>query len=153
MELYATYFINAIPILMISAGTVTATYYPITPKQLRNWIPTGWHRMYFTNETNIISTAGHSIYHTTQYVWAKSQSLTQYIDLKQEAVFLKEQWSYLCNPVVTSCFNTLRPRQDGRHFAYDTFKCIFLNENVWIPIEILLKYVPKGRIDNIPALV
>ena len=31
-------------------------------------------------------------------------------------------------------FNTLRPRQKGRHFADDILKCIFLNENVWIPI-------------------
>ena len=29
----------------------------------------------------------------------------------------------------------------------------FLNENVWIPIEISLKFVPKGPMDNIPALV
>ena len=28
---------------------------------------------------------------------------------------------------------TLRPRQIGRHFADDVFRCIFLNENVWIP--------------------
>ena len=49
--------------------------------------------------------------------------------------------------------NTLRPRQNGRHFADDILKCIFLNENVWIPIEISLKFVPKGLIDNIPALV
>ena len=28
------------------------------------------------------------------------------------------------------CINTLRPRQDGRHFPDDIFKCIFLNENV-----------------------
>ena len=28
-----------------------------------------------------------------------------------------------------------------------------LNENVWISIEISLKFVPKGPIDNIPALV
>ena len=27
-------------------------------------------------------------------------------------------------------FNTLRPRQNGRHFADDILKCIFLNENV-----------------------
>ena len=27
-------------------------------------------------------------------------------------------------------FNTLRPRQNGRHFPGDIFKCIFLNENV-----------------------
>ena len=26
--------------------------------------------------------------------------------------------------------NTLRPRQNGRHFADDIFKSIFLNENV-----------------------
>ena len=50
------------------------------------------------------------------------------------------------------CFNTLRPRQNGRHFADDMFKCIFLNENIWIPIEISLKFVPKGSINNNPAL-
>ena len=49
--------------------------------------------------------------------------------------------------------NTLRPRQNGRHFADDIFKCIFLNENVWMPVKISLKYVPKGPINNIPALV
>ena len=47
---------------------------------------------------------------------------------------------------------TLRPRQNGRHFA-DIFKWIFLNKNVWIPIKISLKFVPQGPIDNIPALV
>ena len=30
---------------------------------------------------------------------------------------------------------------------------IFLNENVWIPIKLSLKCVPKGPINNIPALV
>ena len=50
-------------------------------------------------------------------------------------------------------FNTLRPRQNGRHVADDIFKCIFLNENVWIPIKISLKFVPKDLINNIPALV
>ena len=50
-------------------------------------------------------------------------------------------------------FNTLRPRQNGRHFADDIFKYIFLNENLWIPIKISLKFVPKGRMNNIPALV
>ena len=49
--------------------------------------------------------------------------------------------------------NTLRPRQNGRHFADDIFKCIFLNENVWIPLKISLKFVPKGPINNIPAVV
>ena len=49
--------------------------------------------------------------------------------------------------------NTLRPRQNGRHFPDDIFKSIFLNENVWISIEISLKFVPRGEINNIPALV
>ena len=51
------------------------------------------------------------------------------------------------------CINTLRPRQNGRHFADDIFRYIFLNETVWIPIEISLKFVPNGPIHNIPALV
>ena len=34
----------------------------------------------------------------------------------------------------------------------DIFKCIFLNENVRISIKISLKFVPKGPINNIPAL-
>ena len=49
--------------------------------------------------------------------------------------------------------NTLRPRQNGRHFADDTFKRIFLNENVRISIKISLKFVPKDPINNNPALV
>ena len=52
-----------------------------------------------------------------------------------------------------SPLNTLRPRQHGRHFADNTFKRIFLNENVGISITISLKFVHKGPINNIPALV
>ena len=54
---------------------------------------------------------------------------------------------------VSSKVNTLRPRQNGRHFADDTFKRIFGNKNVRIFIEISLKFVPKGPINNIPTLV
>ena len=49
--------------------------------------------------------------------------------------------------------NSLRPRPNRRHFADDIFKCIFLKENVGIPTKISLKFVPKGPINNIPALV
>ena len=49
--------------------------------------------------------------------------------------------------------NTLRPRQNRRHFADDIFKCIFLNENAWITIEISLKFVAKVQLNNIPALI
>ena len=50
-------------------------------------------------------------------------------------------------------FNTLRPRHNGRLFVDDTFKRIFLNENIRISIKISLKFLPKGLINNIPALV
>ena len=49
--------------------------------------------------------------------------------------------------------NTLRLRQNGRHFADGIFKCIFLNENARISLTISQKFVPKVRINNIPALV
>ena len=41
--------------------------------------------------------------------------------------------------------NTLRPRQDGCHFADDIFKRIFLNENVWISINIHWSYLPGSN--------
>ena len=53
----------------------------------------------------------------------------------------------------TNIFNTLRPRQNGPRFADDTFKRIFLNENVRISSKISLKFVSKGPINNNPALV
>ena len=49
--------------------------------------------------------------------------------------------------------NSLRPRQNGRNFADDTFKQFFQNENVSILIKISLKFVPKAPINNIPSLV
>ena len=52
-----------------------------------------------------------------------------------------------------SHLNTLRPRQNGRHFADDIFKCIFLNQNARISLEISRKFVPKVRINNIPGLI
>ena len=45
--------------------------------------------------------------------------------------------------------NILMPRQNDRQFADDVFKCIFLNENVLVPIS--LKFVLRGPIDNTPV--
>ena len=45
------------------------------------------------------------------------------------------------------------PRQNGRLFADDTFERIFLNENIRSLTKNSLKFVPKGLINNIPALV
>ena len=50
-------------------------------------------------------------------------------------------------------FNTLRLRQNGCYFAYNIFKCIFLNASVWISLKISLKFVHKVPMNNIPASV
>ena len=63
---------------------------------------------------------------------------------------------FLCHDIIMYSgdeLNTMRPRQNGRHFSDDTFKRIFLNKNVSISIKISLKFVPKGPINNIPAMV
>ena len=55
--------------------------------------------------------------------------------------------------MLANIFNTLRPQQNGHHFAHDIMKGISLNENVRIWIIISLNFVHKGPIDNFPALV
>ena len=57
--------------------------------------------------------------------------------LSAEIRYYKKQWG-------GGALNTLRPRQNGRHFPDDIFKWIFLNQNVWISINILLKFLPRG---------
>ena len=53
-----------------------------------------------------------------------------------------------------SCnLNSSPPGQNGRHFADDMFKCIFLNENFWISNKISLKYVPWDLMNTMWALV
>ena len=49
--------------------------------------------------------------------------------------------------------NASRPRQNSRYIAYNRFKRIFFNGIACISIKILLKFLPKGPISNILALV
>ena len=74
------------------------------------------------------------------------------LDYEPMGITTTEQIPHL-SKMAPYCLNTLRPAQNGRHFADDIFKCIFLNENVWTRIKISLKFVPKGPINNIRALV
>ena len=66
---------------------------------------------------------------------------------------MNKQLRSRCTGVSWDSLNTLRPRQNGRHFPDDIFKCIFLNDDVLISITISLKFVPNGPINKIPALV
>ena len=65
--------------------------------------------------------------------------------------YLIQPWyEVLIGPLSIQCEETrnivsdgkLRPRPNGHHF--DTFKCIFLNENIVIFIQMSLKFAPKG---------
>ena len=49
-------------------------------------------------------------------------------------------------------FNSSRPGQNGRHFTDDIFRCIFVNEKFCNLTKISLKFIPKGPIDNNPAM-
>ena len=74
------------------------------------------------------------------FVWQKNRFVP--LDWIISALDIPAVWIY-----------TLRPRQNGRRFTVDTFKRIFLNENVRIAIKISVKFVPMCSISNIPELV
>ena len=89
--------------------------------------------------------------------------------------FLYTVWSYsakgrICSTINFGCQNwpkqvsnisrkllfstfRLKPRQNGRHFPDDIFKCICIDENEWISMKISLKFFLMGQITNIPVLV
>ena len=46
----------------------------------------------------------------------------------------------------------ISPGQNDRRFPDDIFRCIFFNEKFCISIQISLKFVPKGPIDDNTAL-
>ena len=103
----------------------------------------------------------HGLIGSLEWKWEKTKCLQNFIYelLCVMVLWLGWAWSGMRKIVGVYCgntvgsLNTLRPRQDGRRFADDTFKHIFLNENVRILIKISLKLVPKCPINNIPALV
>ena len=100
---------------------------------MSNFIP------HFPRACDHLSMLGLKLIHVTKRDPWKSMILLYYMSIT---------WQ-----LMTWWFNTLRPRRNEQHFADDIFKRIFFNENVWISIKILLKFVPKGPINNIPALV
>ena len=72
---------------------------------------------------------------------------------KSEYVLTKDIPYLIAMGCLLGGFNTLKPRQNEQYFVDDIFKRIFFNKYVWISIKISLKFVPKGPINNIPALV
>ena len=78
----------------------------------------------------MICTEIHDLYNHNNFLYHLNSSWCVCTKNKSVYIFL---WTKLYWDI-----NTLKPRKNGRHFADDIFKCIFLNENVWIPIKISL---------------
>ena len=76
-----------------------------------------------------------------------SGSRLQMYHLQLEMLQNHNQWTPFTN------LNSSSPEQNGRHFEDDIFKYIFLKEKVRFLAKISLKFVPKGPIDDSPALV
>ena len=81
--------------------------------------------------------------------WIRYRNLYIFI---QENAFENVVWKMAAILSRPQFVNTLRPRQNGRHFADGIFNCIFLNKNVWIPSKTSLTFVHRGPINNMPAL-
>ena len=96
------------------------------------------------NLRKLVRSGNSSVYYAPK-ICEIYQVLSYSVDFKA----LGELWI----PLSKTVLNTLRPRQNGRHFPDDIFKWIFVNENVWISIKISLKFVPRGPVNNIPTLV
>ena len=80
--------------------------------------------------------------------------------MRQSSVFVfKDNFSETLNFVAYTVpdgndiwFINSPPEQNGRHFAGDIFRCIFVNAKFFILIKISLNFV-QGLIDNNTALV
>ena len=92
------------------------------------------------------------------HVWNTSQ-VQKHDEMQSSKCPLHKRWLHAIQRIMCltssqrSIFSTLRPRQNGRNFANNIFNRIFVNENVRISVEFSLKFIPKGPINNIAALV
>ena len=107
-----------------------------------------------------ISALHHSIFDTCVVKWNNYSCISFKFPLHRASILVaplsgqkKIIRALSGHPNLGSYVNTLRPRHNGRRFADDTFKGIFLNENARISITISLRSVSMGPINNNPALV
>ena len=88
-----------------------------------------------------------SLNQSHQINWGNFQPTSKWIFFSRKLYHFE---SFLIEWPVLGYINTLSPRQNGRRFPDAIFKCIFFNENVWIPIRISLKFGLEGPINTIP---
>ena len=89
---------------------------------------------------------------TLGFQWIYETKYMKYLIFKKSNHYKYQSLIVFCN-YFRPYGKTLRPSKNGRNFPDDIFKCIFLNENIWISSKISLKFVPEGPINNISAMV
>ena len=93
-------------------------------------------------------------------LWQWSYGLTEvsyinailFVNIASLLVFTKYNPIMLTRTNWCKIFNILKPRQNGRRFADDTFKRIFVNHHVLISIKIS-QFIPNGPMNNVAALI
>ena len=94
----------------------------------------------------------------TSLIWDKdiyndrSHSATGIVCRCKKHLYLIREWLWVLDVVNPMSCSKLMPithwgwDKNGCHFTNNSFKSIFLNENVWILIKISLRFVSKGPI-------
>ena len=100
-----------------------------------------WYETYRYDNKNVTrSTPTHMLCRPFDIDYVNSQRRLLFTDVKKDP-FSIILW--IC--IIIS----LRPIQNGCHFTNYIIRCIFVNENGCISIDISLKFAPKGLINNI----
>ena len=89
-----------------------------------------------------------------RHCWTKIRAISAHFQANRSWTFaLYLMGAFIVEIPIHDAVLVVLQWQNGRRFADDIFKCIFLNENARISLKITLKFVHKVQINNIPALV
>ena len=97
-----------------------------------------------------IALLGHNKLFSQNYQ-SRVQEYRVIMDGVQKSTLVHDFEAYIYDDCLTKSNKQIT--QNSRHFADDIFKRILLNDNVQISINVSLKFVHKGPINNIPVLV
>ena len=137
--------------LLISRGLMNDSALHIT-HDIYYQLIVSWYNSFLTQEKRFSLLYSSRISSTVkQYVTENADNTkAKFCSRKHSIGFLVDM---NCSLVISCTVDLRPPGQNGRHFADDVFVWIFVNEQFYILIKILLKFVPNSSIDKSQALV